>query len=408
VSIAATARQSPAPAPRLPRYPAAYWALVIGFGVSRIGAVLVPYLTLYLVTRLHLSTTAAGQVLAAFGGGWILGQPLAGTAADRLGRKNTIVASLGLTAAAYVLLTQATTVPQLLAVAAGVGLVFDGARTAISAWIADLVPADRRTRGYGMQYWMLNAGGALSGVLGGYLASSHITWLCLGDALTCGVFAIVVLFLPGGRIRPKGTAEPVRYRHVLADRRLLTVTALSLLTLIVYQQMLYGLPLSIRSNGLSPAVYGAVTVTNAIGVLILQPLLQPAMDRLDPLWSCAIGALAIGAGMGANGLAHTAVGFAAAALAWTLGEITFFVGASAYVAALAPDAARGRYLGIWGSALGGSALLAPLLGAAALTRGATWLWAGSAFLGTACAAAFALQLTRSANRSTATHDTTTS
>ncbi|MEY9840615.1 MFS transporter [Streptacidiphilus sp. EB103A] len=404
MSVEATTRQSPAPAPRPPRYPATYWALVIGFGVSRIGAVLVPYLTLYLVTQLHLSTTEAGQVLAAFGTGWILGQPLAGTAADRLGRKTTIVASLGLTAAAYTLLTQATTVPQLLALAAAIGLVFDGSRTAITAWIADLVPEADRSRGYGLQYWMLNAGGALSGVLGGYLASSHLTALCMVDALTCVGFALVVTLLPGGTSPNRPTADPIRHRDVLGDRRLLTVTVLSLITLTVYQQMMYGLPLTIRANGLSPAVYGAVNVTNAIAVLALQPPLQPVMDRLNPLKSCAIGSLAIGAGMGANALTHTALGFAAAAVLWTIGEITFCVGASTYVASLAPDQARGRYLGIWGIAFGGSAVLAPLLGAAALAHGPNWLWGSSAAIAATCAAAFAAQAMRPEHRRTEATD----
>ncbi|MFD7736468.1 MFS transporter [Kitasatospora phosalacinea] len=383
---------APPPTPAAARFPFAFWVLVAGFGVSRIGAVLVPYLTLYLVTRLHLSIAAAGQVLAVFGVGWVLGQPLAGAAADRVGRKATIIGGLAATAAAYALLARATTVPELMALAAVIGLVFDAPRTAIGAWIADLVPAERRARGYGVQYWALNVGGALSGVVGGYLASSHITWLCLVDAATCVVFALAVLPLPGSG-RPTGHrgGEPVERHQALRDRRLLAFTALSLGVLTVYQQMVYGVPLAIHADGLSAGVYGAVNVANALAVLALQPLLQPWMDRTAPLRVCAAGAAAIGLGMGANAFAHSTAGYVGAAVVWTVGEIAFCVGAAAYVSALAPDGARGRYLGIWGSAFGGSALLAPLLGAAALNLGTGWLWAGSAMLAALCAAALARQ-----------------
>ncbi|MEV4560882.1 MFS transporter [Kitasatospora sp. NPDC049285] len=373
------------------RLPATYWVLVIGFGVSRIGAVLVPYLTLYLVTQLHLSIGTAGQVLAAFGAGWVLGQPLSGVAADRFGRKSTIVVSLALTAAAYGLLAAATTVTELVVLAIAIGLVFDAPRTAITAWIGDVLTERQRARGFGLQYWMLNAGAAVAGIVGGYLASAHMGWLCAVDALTCVVFALVILALPATRDQPVTASDPVRYRSVLADRRLLTFTGLSLATLTVYQQMVYGIPLAIHASGLSPAVYGAVNVANAVTVLALQPLLQPLMDRSAPLRTTAAGALAIGLGMGANGLAHSATAYVAAAAVWTLGEMAFCVGAAAYVTELAPDGARGRYLGVWGAAFGGSALAAPLLGALALDNGPGWLWTGSTVLASACAAVFALQ-----------------
>ncbi|WP_370119475.1 MFS transporter [Streptacidiphilus sp. MAP12-33] len=364
---------------------------MIGFGASRIGAVLVPYLTLYLVTHLHLSIGTAGQVLAAFGAGWVLGQPLSGAAADRFGRKSTIVISLALTATAYGLLARATTVPELVTLAAAIGLVFDAPRTAITAWIADILTEQQRARGYGLQYWMVNAGAAASGIVGGYLASSHMGWLCTIDALTCLAFALVILALPATRDYLITAPDPVRYRNVLTDRRLLSFTGLSLATLTVYQQMVYGLPLAIHADGLSPAVYGAVNVANAVTVLALQPLLQPLMDRTPPLRTTAVGALAIGLGMGANGLAHGAAAFIGATVVWTLGEMAFCVGAAAYVASLAPDGARGRYLGVWGAAFGGSALAAPLIGAIALNRGSGWLWAGSTVLASLCAAALALQ-----------------
>lgn len=386
------AHQRSRPAASRSGYPATYWVLVVAYGASRVGAVLVPYLTYYLVSHLHLSTAEVGRIMSAFGAGWVVGQPLAGAAADHVGRKPTIVLAQLLTAATYLLLIRTTSPMGLVAVAALIGLCFDGARAGVGAWIADLVPEERRSRSYGVQYWLLNAGAAVGGVLGGYLAATHITWLCVSDALATAAFAGIILTLHSPeRTTTPARPTPHRYRAVLADHRLLSMTALSLVTLTAYQQISYGLPLTIHSTGLSAAVFGAVNVVNAVTVLVLQPLLQPAMDRAHPLRSCAVGALAIGTGMGANAFAHDALGFCMAAVLWTIGEITFCVGAATHVARLAPEAARGRYLGVWGSAFGGSALLAPLLGAAALSYGATWLWSGAALAGVTCAAALLRQ-----------------
>ena len=400
MSVAASTRLPATAEPRPPRYPATYWILVGGFGISRIGAVLIPYLTLYLVNQRHLTSGSAGQVLAAFGAGWIAGQPLAGAAADRLGRKPTILASLTMTAGAYTLLTVATTISELIALAALIGLVFDGARTAITAWIADLVPAHARTSSFSIQYWLINAGGAVSGILGGYLASDHLTWLCLVDAGTCAAFAAVILTLPHRTEAPTQTpalaapGQAASVRAALADRRLLAFTILTLLTLTAYQQMTYGIPLTIRAAGLPPTTYATVTVVNAVAVLTLQPLLQPVIKRLRPLHNCVAGSLAITVGMAANAPARSTAGFALAAVVWTVGEVAFFVGATSYVADLAPDHARGRYFGIWGASLGGSALLAPLLGGAVLPHGTDSLWACTAAIGALSAAGLALQAAR--------------
>ncbi|GAA5187364.1 MFS transporter [Rugosimonospora acidiphila] len=396
MSVAAATGPAPtAQRQRTPRYPWQYWVLVVGFGISRVGGVVVPFLTLYLVTHLHLSAAAAGEVVAAFGAGWVVGEPLAGVASDRLGRKPTIVVSLALTAGGYLLLPHATTPPTLMTVAAAIGLVFDAGRTGISAWIADLVPDDRRTHGYGVQYWMLNAGSAVAGVIGGYLATSHITWLCSLDATATLGFAAVVLMLPRHGAptdadAQQEAAEPVPYRKVLADRRLIAVTVCSLLTMAIWQQLEYGLPLTIHADGLSAATYGAVNAINAVAVLALQPLLQPLLDRKPAALSSSVGALIIGIGMGVNGLAHSTAGFAGVTVIWTVGEILFSVGAATYVAAIAPPAARGRYLGLWGVCFGGAALLSPIIGAGALAAGQGWLWGSLPALGAVCAAGFFL------------------
>lgn len=373
-------------------FPAAYWVLLAGWTLSRTGAVVVAFLAVYLSGARHLPAGAVAAVVAAFGAGWTVGMPLAGWVIDRAGPRAAIAAGLTATAALYAAIPHTRALPGLVAELAVVGLLFDCPRPALAAWVADLVPAESRPRAYGWQNAAANLGAIAAGVLGGYLAARRMGVLFLADAAGCLLFAAVVLLLPGA---PRAAHHPapdegpvpgLRWRAVLGSRRLLAVTALTLGTLTIYQQLGYGVPLAMHAAGLPPAAYGLVVIVNGAAVVVAQPLLQRVLDRAGPLLCCTCGALLMGGGMAGNVFAHSAGGFVAATLVWTPAEILLMVAGASYVAGLAPARARGRYLGVWSTAVGGSALLAPVAGAAAFQAGPGVLWVGCGALGAVCAA----------------------
>ncbi|MFD9567366.1 MFS transporter [Streptomyces sp. NPDC059994] len=190
---------------------------------------------------------------------------------------------------------------------------------------------------------------------------------------------------------------------LLRDGPFMALCAITLAWLLVYQQMLFGLPLAMDRAGLSPRAYGVVCLVNAACVLVYQRLLQPLIDRVRPSVVCTAGALFTGAGMGANLLSRGTLGYAAEAGIWTLGEVLFF--AAAMTAVADPAHARGTYAGVWGCTLGLSALAAPHLAAWAMdTGGNTALWSLCAALGAAAAAAcVALRPAIGARREVAGH-----
>jgi MFS family permease len=372
------------------RRPRTYWLLVGGYALSRTGAVVIPFLAVAMVQR-GLTQNAAAEIVTAFGAGWLLGQPLAGWCTDRLGCRATIITSLATTGTCYLFLSTTTALPVLLGLVVVIGAFCDASRTAVTAWIADLVPQQQLANSFGVQYWLTNLGTAASGAVGGYLAAGHLGQLCLADATACALFAALVASLPAphsphaaqpGSASPKATP----YRAVLTDLRLVAFTLVSLAVFSIYLQMLYGLPLDMHDQGLPVTAYGAINVTNGLIVLVLQPLLQRWINSQAPLLVCAAGALLLGCGMGLNAMVHSQFGFCTTAVIWTCGEILWGIAATTHVTGLAPETARGRYLGVWGTALGGAMLIAPLAGAFALARGPGWLWGGCAALGAASAA----------------------
>lgn len=276
------------PSPPL-KAPGLYWLLVAGLTICRSGCVVVPFLSLYLVRQQHFSAQDAAQVSAAFGAGWAIGPALAGWLADRIGRRTTLLLTLSGVAAVYLTMPTLDGLTTLTVAAAAVGLLFDAPRPAVLALVADMVPAAARGRAYARLYWASNIGAGVAGGVGALLADAHITTLFYVAATSNTAFAVTVVFCKIGAtpaVRPSPghstSRRPAVYRDMFRNKPFLALTGLTLLFLCGYQQVLFGLPVAMDRDGLSPSAYGIINLINAVGVVALQPLLQPWTDRRAP------------------------------------------------------------------------------------------------------------------------------
>ena len=373
---------------RLGGLPRPFWVLWTGTLVNRLGTMVVPFLAFYLSGVRGLSVTEVGAVLAVGGAGSVLSQPLGGYLADRFGRRVTLCGGMIATAAAMIAGGYAATLPALVGAVFVNGVSVDLYRPASAALVADLVPAGERPRAYGLLFWAINLGFACATALGGFVARHGFGLLFWIDALTCLAFAVVMW---------RGVPEPPRttargrarggdgFRVVLRDRVMVAFVAISFSYLLVYQQAYTTLPLAMERDHLSPSAYGAAIALNGAVIVIVQPLALPLLTRLDRSRVLATGSALVGLGFGLNALASTTLGYAAAVVVWTLGEIIAMSVAMAIIADLAPEHLRGRYQGLNGAAWSIAGLVAPLLGSHLLALGKLVLW--PVCLGLAVAAA---------------------
>ncbi|HQU33342.1 MAG TPA: MFS transporter, partial [Thermoanaerobaculaceae bacterium] len=79
--------------------PREVWIQGLATLVNRSGTMVLPFMSLYLTTKLGFSIIAAGQVLSLYGIGAIAGSWLGGTLSDRMGPVRVQVASLAATGA---------------------------------------------------------------------------------------------------------------------------------------------------------------------------------------------------------------------------------------------------------------------------------------------------------------------
>jgi len=360
--------------------PRSFWFLWFGTIVNRLGGFAVPFLMLYLTSRLELTVSTAALVVSALGAGSFVAQLTGGELADRLGRRPVMLLSFFAAPIAMLGVGLVREPWQL-----GLGTLFLGFftdlyRPAVSAAVVDLVPEGHRTRAFGYLYWAINLGAALAPVIAGFLANVDYFLLFLGDAATTAVFGVVVLLqVPESQSRDLAVGArgrtSARLGTALRDLVLMIFTVLSVFVGIIYAQAHVTLPLAMAADGLPPSDYGLAIAVNGAVVVLLTVWISRMAERWPRYRAISISVLLLGTGFGLTGLADTLPFYALTVAIWTLGEVLGATIAPVIVADMSPPAMRGLYQGIFGASFGLAFFLGPTLGGLAyehLGQGALW------------------------------------
>ncbi|WP_329144989.1 MFS transporter [Streptomyces sp. NBC_01456] len=365
-------------------FPKQFWLQWSGILVNRLGTFVQPFLLLYLTNVRHLTEQQAGVIAATWGAGVLIGPLLGGWAADRLGRRNTMVGGMLLAALTLAALGCARSWTSLLITAFLAGVAADIYRPASAALIADIIPAEKRARAYGLIFWAINLGFSAASALGGFLAAAGYTLLFAVDAGTCAIFAVIMFFfVPRDvAVKKEESDSSIGYGAVLRNRFMLALLALVLVYATVYEQAYVTLPLSIRDAGLPASVYGEVIAVNGVVIVLFQPWIAARLERYNPYLVMGGAAFLLCCGLSLTGLANTPLTFALTVVAWSFGEASMAGVPQAIVAQAAPAGAQGKYQGAFTLARSGSTLTGPLLGTAVYSGvGHGALWGGCLALG---------------------------
>lgn len=379
--------------------PRPVWILLAGSFVNRFGDFVLPFLVLYLTHRGY-TASQAGVAVAAYGIGSITASVLGGHLADRIGRRETIAASMFSSAIVMLALSQASGLAAIVPLTAIAGLCTEAYRPASSALLADLVPEGRRLTAFAAYRLAINLGFAAGPAVAGLLAERAFVLLFVGDALTSAVFGLIALtVLPrathelpmpaGGDVAPAPLV-----RTVLADTPFLLLLAASLAGAVVYFQQEAALPLQVVADGHSPAIFGTLISLNGLIVMLIELPSSAITRRFPPRRVIALGLIVTGAGFGATGLVTSTAALAATVVAWTLGEIAVAPVSSAYVADISPPHMRGRYAGVFGMSFGLALVVGPPAGTILYAADPGALWSACAALGVLGAALIMLPAAR--------------
>jgi len=374
----------------LQQFPRPVWILFAGTFVNKFGTFVVPFLALHL-TRLGYSPAQAGLALGAYGAGHFVASLLGGHLADSLGRRQTIVLSTFSGAGAMMLLSQAASLPLLMGLAFLTGMTAEFYKPASSALLADLVRPEHRVTAYAGYRFAINAGWSMGPAVAGLLARYSYFWLFVGDAATAMVFGLVAwLFLPRERTRERregglvanafhGVTEAARV--AVKDRRFVRLVLATLAVGMVFLQMPTTLGLEIKAAGHPDSTYGLVLALNGLIVVLFEIPLSTYIRRLPPRPIIAAGFALIGCGAGLNAWAARPWEYALGMVVLTFGEVLSMSMSLAYAASLAPEAMRGRYLGLYGLTWATAVACGPALGMWIFSYQPAVLWLGCGLTG---------------------------
>ncbi|MFI7596979.1 MFS transporter [Actinoplanes sp. NPDC049681] len=365
--------------------PATYWYLWTGLLINRVGGFAVLFLSLYLTAQRGASTALAGLIVGGYGIGGVAGTLLGGVLTDRWGRRSTLLASHFATAALLVALALTTNLPVIAALALLLGLAQAMPSPAFVAAIIDVVPAERRSRAFNLQFWAFNLGMAGASLMAGVLAEWSYLGLFLIDGASTLLTGVLIAWKVPETRRWTGGAQPAAggMRTALTDRIFLVFVGLTLLQALLYSQTNTIVPLAMRDDGLDPSDYGLLTALSGLLIVVGQLFVPRVIDRHRKDRVLAVALAVMAAGFGTLTVADRLPAYLLAAAVWTVGSMLAAPPNAEINSELAPADLRGRYQAVFFLTFPAASFLAPALGGAGLQAFGAGHWLIVATVGAA-------------------------
>ena len=358
--------------------PREIWMLSAVLFVNRSGAMVLTFLTLYLTKELGYSLTVAGQVLAVYGLGHLVGAILGGWLCDRLGALRIQFLSLALSGLGLLVLESLRQVGAFMAVTFFVAVAPESFRPANLSALAAFSPPELQTRAVALNRMALNLGFSVGPAVGGVLAARDYSLLFWVDGATCLAAALILKLLFRGR-RPaasdaKHVAAGAAEIHPLRDRAFLAFLGLVFLFTLVFFQNWSTYPVYLNDvYGIAEAQFGLLMTLNGLMIFAFEMILTHRAERYRPLTVIGAGVFLSGLGLAVLPLATLfaleAPSGATMALAlgsvaiWTMGEMLGIPASGGWIAKRAGVTHRGKYMGLYTMVWGLGFTIGPPVGA---------------------------------------------
>lgn len=356
-------------------YPRQFWLMITGIVISTAGGSMIwPFLLIYASGKLHLPLSTVATLISINAGTGLFSSFLAGTLADKIGRKAVMVFSLAMNGVAYFFLMRAEIYPQFVILMIIIGLSNPLYQVGADAMLADMIPSEKRTDAYAINRIANNAAFALGPAVGGFLASTSYNLAFYGASAGFLIYSLLLFFLAHETLDKTAVVQKTDsvvgqvqasdgYVRVFRDKGYIAFVSLVALGLIAPTMLWILMPVYAKTNfNIPEAMYGWIPTTNAIMCVFLQFSVTQVTRRYKTLPVAAAAMLIYAIGAGSVALMKIFWGFWLSMVLLTFGELTLVPTASKYVADTAPADLRGRYMSIYWLGWGLARTLSPLIG----------------------------------------------
>ena len=375
-------------------FPRTFWVLMGAMFVDRLGGALIfPFFALYVTQKFNVGMTEVGWLFAIFASASVIGGIVGGAMTDKFGRRWMLIFSLIISAISSLLMAFVNEIELFYTLAAFVGLLSNAGGPAQQAMVADLLPENQHTEGYGIMRVGANLAVTIGPAVGGLLAARSYLLLFVIDAVSSIITAIIVYFaLPETKpeVVESETAEQnlwqtiVGYGSVLKDSPYIAFLLVSILSIIVYIQMYSTLSVYLKVvHGIPEQGYGYILSFNALMVVTMQFWVTRRISKRPPLLMMALGTGVFGVGFLMYGFVTSFVMFMIAMSVITIGEMIITPIGQALVAKFAPVDKRGRYMAMYGFSWAIPNAVGPLLAGLIMDNfNPNWVWYASGITAT--------------------------
>jgi MFS family permease len=343
--------------------------MVFGIFLSTAGAGMIgPFLMIYVSEKLSLPLSKVVTLITINAGTGLFSSFIAGSLADKIGRKIVMVISLAANGLIYLFMMRAGSFAAFALLMFLTGLANPLYQVGADAMLADLIPQEKRSSAYAINRMLNNAGFAIGPAVGGFIAALSYDYAFLAAATGMLIYSLLLLFLARETLATSVSHAAAKvpdggYAQVFKDRGYLAFV-LTLGGGLVAPGMLWVLlAVYTKTNfGMPESQFGWIPTTNALMCVFVQYFVTLLTRHLKPLPVTAIGMLIYALGVGSVALMSGFWGFWLSMVILTFGELTVVPTASTYVANISPANLRGRYMSVYWLAWGISRGLAPLIG----------------------------------------------
>jgi MFS family permease len=355
-------------------FPRQFWVLTIGIFIYVGAAALAfPFEAIYLRQNLHTSMTMIGVLFGLVPLAVMPVQFWGGQLTDRLGRRKVIMLSVLIGVVWFVgfaFITELWQVAALVALESAFG--WPLFQTASNAMIADLLPGEKRQEGFGITRAAMNFGVVVGPVLAGQALGFGVSYRVLFLSAATGCLLMVAMMAVWIReSRPASATQRVRpdgegrsgYRRVFHDRVFIVFCLAAVLPVFCIGNFgsIYAVYIT-SFLGVPSSVWAYLLTLNALIVVLVQIPLVTALRGRNRMILLAVSSGLLALGVGGSAFAGPLWTLVVLIVVLSLGETLLSPVASAEVADLAPEAVRGRYMGVWTVVWNGGAALGPAFG----------------------------------------------
>lgn len=366
------------------------WMLALVMLINRSGAMVIPFLGIYMINYLNFSLEDTGTVLSCFGIGAVAGSFAGGWLTDKVGHFKVQLFSLILTVPMFFLLPELNTVMKLAIGVFMLSLISETFRPANSVSIAYYSKPDNIIRSFSLNRMAMNLGFSIGPALGGFLAAISYTFLFYGNAIAAFLSAILFfIYFRNKKGNEKKASEVVmeetgvKERSPYKDVLFMLFSILCSIFTVCFFQLLSTLPLYYREvYQMTEANIGVILAFSGVVVFLLEMLLvHIAEKRLSPRDIIVLGTLLCGFSFLILNLAHGMWVLYTAMFVLCLAEILAMPFMATITLQRSTIKTRGAYMGINALSVSVAHVFSPFVGTrVAAVYGFPVLWWGTAIV----------------------------